>query len=116
MACKCIVTVNPMQPLVVDVEHTPLADRDFKINDTVTEFNLLELHCWSHEKSIDQVDEVYIWESNLPKYVFPQTFQCPEVVILINLSFVITEMQAQRLKIIYRSLNLVKKFCGIMIL
>ena len=80
MASQGIVTVNPLQPLDVDVEHTPLADRDFKISDPVTEFNLLELHCWSHDKSIDQVDEVFIWESNLPKYVVPQTFQCPEVI------------------------------------
>ena len=59
MASKNILAVNPLQPPVVYVEHIPLADTDFKITDTVTEFNLLELHYWSQEKSIDQVDEVF---------------------------------------------------------
>ena len=45
MASKSIVYVNPLQPPVVDVEKTPLTENDFKINDRVTEFNLLELHC-----------------------------------------------------------------------
>ena len=36
MASKNIVVVNPLQPPVVDVEHIPLADTDFKITDTVT--------------------------------------------------------------------------------
>lgn len=71
MASKAVVSVNPLQPPIADVEHTPLVDTDFKINDTATKFNLLELHCWSHEKSIDQADEFSIWESNFPKYVVP---------------------------------------------
>ena len=74
MASKNIAAINSLQCLVVDVEHIPLADIDFKITNTVTKFNLLELHYWSQEKSIDQADEVFIWESNLPKYVVPQTF------------------------------------------
>ena len=74
MASKNIVPINSLQPPIVDVEHIPLADIDFKITNIVTEFNLLELHCWSQEKSIDQADEVFIWESNFPKYVVPQTF------------------------------------------
>ena len=80
MASQSIVLVNPLQPPIVDAKHTPLEDRDFKISDHVTEFNLLELHLWSHDKSIDQADEVFIWESNLPNYVLPQTFKCPKVI------------------------------------
>ena len=79
MTSQGIVTVNPLQPSIVDVEHTLLADRDFKISDPATEFNLLELHCQSYDNSIDQADEVFLQESNLPKYIVPQTFQCPEV-------------------------------------
>ena len=73
MASKSIIVINPLQPPIVDVEHTPLADVDYKITDPVTEYNLLELHCWSQEKSLDQVDEVLVWESNFPKYVVPHT-------------------------------------------
>ena len=77
MASKTTIVINTLQPPVVDVEHTPLADVDYKITDLVIEFNLLELHCWSLEKSLDHGDEVQIWESNLPKYVVPHTHQCP---------------------------------------
>ena len=60
MASQSIISLNHLQPPMVDVDHTPLADKDFKINDTVIDFSLLELYCWSHEKSIDQADEVFI--------------------------------------------------------
>lgn len=65
MASKNILAVNPLQPPIVDVEHIPLADVHFKITYIVIEFNLLELHCWSQEKSLDQANEVFIWGSNL---------------------------------------------------
>ena len=74
MASQSILSINPLQPHVLDVDHTPLADKDFKISDTVTDFNLLELHCWSHDKFIDQAHDIHLWDSNLPKYIFPQTF------------------------------------------
>ena len=82
MPSKTAIIVNPLQPLVVDIEHIPFADVDYKIEDPIVEFNLLDLHCWSYEKSLDQVEEVQIWESNLPKYVFLVTYQCPDVIML----------------------------------
>ena len=77
MASQSIQNINPLQPPVVDVDHTDLVDKDFKTNDTVTNFNLLELHCWSHDKFIDQEDDIHLWDSNFPKYIFSQTFQFP---------------------------------------
>ena len=71
MASQSIISVDPLQPPVVDVEHTPLADKDFKISDIVTNFNLLELHYWSHDKFIDQADDIHLRDSNLPRYIFP---------------------------------------------
>ena len=82
MASKSTIVINPLQPPVVDVEHTPLADVDFKITDPITKFNLLELHCWSQEKSLDQGDDVFIWESIFPKYVVTHTHQCPKAIRL----------------------------------
>ena len=82
MASKSTIVINPLQPPVVYVEHTPLADVDFKITDPMTEFILLELHCWSQEKSLDQTDDVCSWESNFPKYVVPHTHPCLEVIRL----------------------------------
>ena len=44
MASKSTIVVNPLQPPVVDIEHIPLVDIDYKITDPVIEFNLLDLH------------------------------------------------------------------------
>ena len=88
MASQGIFAVNPMQPPVLDMENTPLVYRYFKISDPVTEFNLLELHCWSHDKSINQADDGFLWESNLPKYIVPRTFQCPEVIRICQTSYI----------------------------
>jgi len=82
MAFDSIINVNPLQPHVIDVEQNPLADKDFKISDTVIDFNFLELHFWSHDKFIDQADDILLWDSNLPKYIFPQTFQFLEIIRL----------------------------------
>ena len=82
MSSKIAIMVNPLQPPVVDIEHTPLADVDYKIADPIVEFNLLDLHKWSFENSLDQVEEVQIWESNLPKYVVPVTHSCPNIIRL----------------------------------
>ena len=43
MASKSTIFINPLKPPVVDVEHTPLADVDYKITDPVIEYNLLGL-------------------------------------------------------------------------
>ena len=58
MTLKTTIFVNPLQPLVVDIKNTPLANVDYKIADPVIEFNILDLHSWTLEKSLDQVDEV----------------------------------------------------------
>ena len=91
MASKSIINVNPLQPPVIDVEHNPLADKYFKINDTVIDFNLLELHCWSHDKFIDQADDILLCDSNLPKYIFPQTFQVLEIIRLCQVHYMPSE-------------------------
>ena len=45
MASKGTIVIKPRQPPVVDVEHVPLEDVDFRITNPMKEFNLLELHC-----------------------------------------------------------------------
>lgn len=87
MASQRILHVNPLQPLVADVEYLPLTDKDFKILDTVTDSNLLELHCWIHEKFVDQVDDIHLWDSNLPKYAFPLTYQFHELIKLCQINY-----------------------------
>ena len=82
MSSSTAIVVNPLHPPVVDIEHIPLADTDYKIVDPIVEFNLLDIHNWCYEKSLDDQEEVHIWESNLPKYFVPLTHPCPKVIIL----------------------------------
>ena len=82
MSSKTTIVVNPLQPPVVDIEHTPLVDIDYKIVDPIVEFNLLEIHNWSYEKSLDNEEEGQIWESHLPKYFVPLTHPFQEVIRL----------------------------------
>ena len=44
MASKRTIVINPPQPPIVDVEHTPLADVDYKITDPVIEFKIGRAH------------------------------------------------------------------------
>jgi len=91
MASQSILNVNPLQPPVADVKHLPLTDKDFKIIDTMTDSNLLEHHCLNHEKFIDQADDNHLWDSKLPKYSFRRTYQCPELIILFQINYLLTE-------------------------
>ena len=40
---KTAIVINPLQPPIVDIEHTPLADVNYKITNPIIEFNLLAL-------------------------------------------------------------------------
>jgi hypothetical protein len=72
---------NPMVPHPIDLDHIPMADRDYKVAKPKCEFNFFELHCWLKDIFLDQSDEIGLWESNLPLYMFPQTYPFPEFVL-----------------------------------
>jgi len=68
-----------------------LVDKDLKIIDTVTDSNLLEFHCWSHDKLIDQANDIHLWDSILPKCAFSQTYQFPELIKLCEINYLPNE-------------------------
>ena len=82
MTPSIVIVVNPLQAPVVDIEHIPLTDTEYKIADPIIEFNLLDIHNWCYEKSLDEHEEVHILESHLPKYVVPLTHPCQEIIRL----------------------------------
>ena len=49
---------NPMVHPPLDLDHIPLADSDFKIHDTLSEFDLFDIYCWWKDKFVDEVDDV----------------------------------------------------------
>jgi hypothetical protein len=75
---KSNVEENPFLPPPVDLDRIPLADKDYLISETRCKFNVVELQSWFKDTFIDQSDEIGLWESNLPLYLFPQVHHFPE--------------------------------------
>jgi hypothetical protein len=75
---KLVVEENPFLPPPVDLNQIPLADKDYLITDTRCKFDLAKLHTWFKYTFIDQRDEIGLWESNIPLYLFPQVHHFPE--------------------------------------
>jgi hypothetical protein len=69
---------NPFLPPPVDLDKIPLVDKDRLIADTKCDFNFSDLQSWLREVFLDQSDEIGLWESNLPLYLFPQIHHFPE--------------------------------------
>jgi hypothetical protein len=63
---------NPFLPPPVDLDRIPLTDKDHLIIDTMCEFDFTDLQSWIKEVFLYQSDEIGLWESNLPLYLFPQ--------------------------------------------
>ena len=70
--------INPLLPPSVDLNHIPLADMDYGINEAQCDYDFLELYCLLEDKHTDKTVEIGLWESNLPHYIFPLTFQALE--------------------------------------
>jgi hypothetical protein len=62
----------------VDLDKIPLVDKDILIVDTKCDFDFSDLQSWLREVFLDQSDEIGLWESNLPLYLFPQIHHFPE--------------------------------------
>jgi hypothetical protein len=75
---KSEVKENPFLPPPVDLDRIPLADKDYLISEPRCKFNFSELHSWFRDTFLDQSDEIGLWESNLPLYLFPQIHHFPE--------------------------------------
>jgi hypothetical protein len=69
---------NPFLPPPVDLDKIPLVDKDRLITDTICDFDFSDLQSWLREVFLDQSDEIGLWESNLPLYLFPQIHHFPE--------------------------------------
>ncbi len=71
---------EPVSPLIhppIDFHHIPLANRDYKIHETLCEFDLFEMYFWFKDKYINKSDDIQLWESNLPHYIFLGTHITP---------------------------------------
>lgn len=78
MAPKISPVINPMLTPPMNLDHTPLADRNYKIAKRQCDFDLFELHFWFQDNFLDQSDEIQLWQSILPLFVVPQSYHFPE--------------------------------------
>jgi hypothetical protein len=69
---------NPFLPPPVELKKIPLVYNDRVIADTKCEFDFSDLRSWLREVFLDQSDEIGLWESNFPLYLFPQINHFPE--------------------------------------
>lgn len=88
MVSQSILNEKPLQTPHLDIDHLPLVNRDFQIKDTTSASHLLKLHCWSKEKFLNHNDDIQLWESNLPKYLFPQVQKFPKIIHVGQLCYI----------------------------
>jgi hypothetical protein len=62
----------------VDLDRIPLADKDHLITYTKCNFDFVDLQSWLKEFFLDQSDQIGLWDSNLPLYLFAQIHHFPE--------------------------------------
>lgn len=67
-----------MLPPIIDLDHQPLVGQEYKIIKTRCEFDLYELHNLLKHNFLDPSDEMGLWDSLLPQFIFPQTHHFPE--------------------------------------
>lgn len=42
----------------LDLDHIPLAERDFKIHETLSEFDLFDIYCWWEDKFVEEMVDI----------------------------------------------------------
>lgn len=72
--------IRPATTPHLDIDHLSLADKDFQFKDTVTQENLLRIHWWAKDRFLNHADDIHLWDSNLPKYTFPEIHLFPDIV------------------------------------
>jgi hypothetical protein len=83
---------NLLLPPPVDLEKILLVDKDRLITDTICDFDFSDLQSWLREVFLDQSDEIGLWESNLPLYLFPQIHQFPEFALKCQAHYIPDQM------------------------
>lgn len=80
MASQTYLDVRHLQTHHLDIDHLALANRDFQIKYTASPAYLLKLNYQSKDKFLNQNDGIHLWESNFPKYYFPQVHPFKEII------------------------------------
>jgi len=78
MAAPVAMDVRPITTPHLDLDHLPLVDKDFQIKYTdVREFPV-KLYYQYKDQHLNKADQIGLWESNLPRYQFPEVHIFPK--------------------------------------
>ena len=80
MAAPTSLDIRTMTIPHLDIDHLALVDRGFQIKDTVTQENLLRIHCWAKDRILNKEDYIHLWDSNIPNYTFPEAHPFPNII------------------------------------
>jgi len=80
--------VNPLIYPPIDLHHIPMADRDYKIHETLYELDLFKMYFWLEDKYIDKSDDIKLWEPNLPHYIFSCTHNTHDFIRKCHASYI----------------------------
>ena len=80
-----------MQLPISPITRIPLTDKDYLIIDTKCDFDFADLQSWLKEVFLDQSDEIGLWESNLPLYLFPQIHHFPEFALKCQAHYILDQ-------------------------
>ena len=72
MATLIALNVMPISTPHRDLDHLPLADKDFQIKVTSIHESPLKLYYRYRDQYLNHADCIGLWESVLPKYQFPR--------------------------------------------
>ena len=71
METPVALNVPPITTPHRDLAYLPLVDKDFQIKDLEPNKRPLKLYCRCRDNYMNNSDTIGLWESNVPKYIFP---------------------------------------------
>jgi len=87
MEAPITLNVMPITTPHRDLDHLPLAEKDFQIKDTSFSKSPLKLFCKYRDQYLNHADSIGLLESGLPKYQFPRVHVFLEIVHYCHMNY-----------------------------
>ena len=88
MATPIAMDVRPITTPHLDLDHLPLVDKDFQIKGTFVHESPIKLYCQYRDQYLNHTNKIGLWESNFPKYQFPEVHIFPDIVNYCHVNYI----------------------------